>query len=301
MRVGLTVSIVGHLALLGLGFVAFPEMRPFQAQEIDALPVDLVPVSELTDLLPGSKTSEKKPEEKPQPKPEAKAEVEKPKPVEAPPEKPVETAAAPPVPEPAPEPKPDLIAQPEEAKPEPAPAPTLEPATTRVVSNPRVPRERPKPPRPVAKTEPQQEDFNADEIAALLNKAKPSGGAETPSNEPQTIGSIDGKPEAKMTQSELAALKARLYQCWSPPVAVREAGALVVEVRINLLPDGSLAGAPELIRVEQAGNPLSRVAAEAAVRAVALCAPFGDILRPENYAIWKAIDFVFDPREMLGG
>ena len=104
-----------------------------------------------------------------------------------------------------------------------------------------------------------------------------------------------------MTQSEIAALKARLYRCWNPPVAVREAGELVVEVRISLLPDGSLSGPPELMRVEQAQNPLSQIAAEAAVRAVVQCAPFGDILRPEKYALWKEIEFVFDPREMLGG
>ena len=82
---------------------------------------------------------------------------------------------------------------------------------------------------------------------------------------------------------------------------MREAGALVVEVRISLLPDGSLAAPPELMRVEQARNPLAQMAAEAALRAVVQCAPFGDILRPEKYALWNEIDFVFDPREMLGG
>jgi colicin import membrane protein len=122
-----------------------------------------------------------------------------------------------------------------------------------------------------------------------------------PSPEPQTIGSIDGQANAAMTQSEIAALKARLYRCWSPPVAVREAGALVVEVRISLLPDGSLAGPPTIIGVGQASDPLAQVAAESAIRAVVQCAPFGDILRPETYALWNQIDFVFDPREMLGG
>jgi hypothetical protein len=102
-----------------------------------------------------------------------------------------------------------------------------------------------------------------------------------------------------MTQSELAALQARLYQCWSPPVAVREAGALVVTVRILLLPDGSLAGEPQII--DAGFHPLSQIASESAVRAVVQCAPFGDILRPEKYAVWQQIDFVFDPRQMLGG
>jgi colicin import membrane protein len=82
---------------------------------------------------------------------------------------------------------------------------------------------------------------------------------------------------------------------------VREAESLVVEVRITLLPDGSLAGEPQLLSVGSVSNPLSQIAAEAAIRAVVQCAPFGDILRPEKYALWQQIDFVFDPRHMLGG
>ena len=104
-----------------------------------------------------------------------------------------------------------------------------------------------------------------------------------------------------MTQSEIGALKARLYRCWNPPIAVQEAGGLVVEVRIDLLEDGRLARPPVVKRVEQASDPRAQVAVEAALRAVVQCAPFGDILRPETYTIWNRIDFVFDPREMLGG
>ena len=210
-----------------------------------------------------------------------------------------------------PKPETQVAALPEPA-PEPAPEATPEPAP-QVPVNPNIPRPRPNPPKPVAEPKPEPkpatevarpetQQFNPDDIAALLNKQEPRGGGDPePANEPQTIGSIEGHPDAAMTQSEIAALKARLYRCWNPPVAVREAGELVVEVRISLLPDGNLAAPPELMRIEQAGNPLSQIAAEAAIRAVVQCAPFGDILRPEKYAIWKDIDFVFDPREMLGG
>jgi outer membrane biosynthesis protein TonB len=205
------------------------------------------------------------------------------------------------LPEPAAEPEP-------EALPEPAPVPV----------NPNIPRARPEPPKPkpaeapkpepkkrepkpeVARQEPPKDTFNPDDIAALLNKTEPRGGGDPdPGNEPQTIGSIEGHADAAMTQSEIAALKARLYRCWNPPVAVREAANLVVTVRIDLLVDGSLASAPQVV---SAGfDPLYQVAAESAVRAVAECAPFGDILRPEKYALWNEIEFVFDPREMLGG
>ena len=321
MRAGLTASIVGHAVIVGLGFFAFPEMRPLESEEIQALPVELISVADITDLAPGIETSEEIPEEAPQPLPEIEAEAPAPEPVESPPDEPVKAVEAPPPPEPepAPEPEPEpdlatLLAQPEpEVAPEPAPEPDLKefleelPQTEpepRVITDPNIPRPRPKPPRQVARVEPPPEkpkpDFNADDIAALLNKQEPRGGGDPePASEPQTIGSIDGHADAAMTQSEIAALKERLYRCWNPPIAVREADSLVTTVRIHLLADGSLAGAPEVRSA--VFDPLAQIAAESAVRAIVQCAPFGDILRPETYAKWNQIDFVFDPREMLGG
>ena len=153
----------------------------------------------------------------------------------------------------------------------------------------------------MAETEKSSRNSIVDDITALLNKQKPAGGGDpAPAQEPQTLGSIDGHTDAAMTQSEIEALKARLYQCWSPPVAVREAGTLVVQVRITLLPDGSLSGQPTITAVAHASDPLAQVAAEAAIRAVVECAPFGDILRPENYALWNQIDFVVRPARDAG-
>jgi hypothetical protein len=321
MRVGLTTSVLGHAIILGLGLVAFTT-RPLEAEKIEALPVELISVDETTDLLKGDEDSRVLPEEKPQPKPDVVAEIPAPEPEEKPAEKVVEATAPPPPPPPPPEPEPEVIEPPEPetevaALPEPAPEPEAIPEPLVVVpADPNVPRPRPEPPKPVVKQPapkpepppavaeppPPEQEFNPDDIAALLNKDTPQGGGDPePAEEPQTIGSIDGHAEAAMTQDEIAALKARLYQCWNPPVGVREAGGLIVEVRISLLPDGSLAKLPEVRRVEQAGNPLAQVAAEAALRAVVQCAPFGDILRPEKYAVWQLIEFVFDPREMLGG
>jgi hypothetical protein len=348
MRFGLGVSIFGHLAILGFGFVAFPEARPFAPEMIEALPVDLVPIAEVTDLLVGDKNAEALPEDKPQPNNAVQAAAPSPKPAEKPAEKPVEAAAAPapppppppappepPEPEAAPEPEPEPAQVAALAPPEPAaeeeeaePLPGLEPAP-KVPVQPNVPKPRPDPPKPVAEpkpapakpappaepskqeqerlrqlteTEPKPETFSTDDIAALLDKREPAGGGSPDAApEPQTLGSIQGEAEAAMTQSELAALQARLYQCWNPPVGVREAGELVVTVRISLLQDGSLATQPQLVSVGLASNPLATVAAESAMRAVVQCSPFGDILRPEKYSLWREIDFVFDPRAMLGG
>jgi outer membrane biosynthesis protein TonB len=313
MRAGFTVSIIGHAAILGFGLLAFASSKPLEAEKIEALPVDLVTTAEVTDLLQGDKSSKVVPEEKPQPAPSIEAKAPAPKPEEKPAEKPIEAVTPPPPPPPPPEPEPKPEPEPEVAALPPAPDVRVEPEPAPVAEAP-VPKPRPAPPKPEAKPKPEppkppaveakkeEKEFNADDIAALLNKQDPAGGGTpTPNPDPQTLGSIEGHEGAAMTQSEIAALKARLYRCWNPPVAVREAGALVVEVRITLLPDGSLSGQPQIVGVSMASDPLSQVAAEAAIRAVVQCAPFGDILRPETYALWNQINFVFDPREMLGG
>jgi hypothetical protein len=38
MRVGLGISVFAHVALLGFGFVAFPDAEAFKPEAIEALP-----------------------------------------------------------------------------------------------------------------------------------------------------------------------------------------------------------------------------------------------------------------------
>ncbi|HMB47308.1 MAG TPA: cell envelope biogenesis protein TolA [Afifellaceae bacterium] len=316
MRIGLGISIGMHVAILAAGIVTLPSAKLLEPDPIEAMPVDLVPIEELTDLRLGDRKAEpvKPPENRPQPKQTLRAPVEQPKPAEKVAKKPVEAVSEPaptPLPKKVEEKKPEAKTEtqvaaiaPPEAEPEPKPEPAkpveaLAPAP--------VPKVRPKPPKrieppkQVAVEKPKKKElsFNTDDIAALLNKRDPAGGGTpTPAVEPQTFGSIEGKATAAMTQSELEALKARLYQCWNPPRGVREARNLRVYVSISLNQDGSLAGPPKI--VESGSDTLARVAAESAVRAVQICAPY-DFLPPEKYSLWRSINFIFDPSHMLGG
>lgn len=307
-----------HLALLAIGVFGLPHSRLMEPDPIEAMPVELVPISELTDLRLGDRKAEptEKPKERPQPKPTLRAAIEDDKPAEKPAEKPVEAAREP---EPAPAPLPKVaeekvpeakterqVAAVTQPEPEPEPEPRPEKPVEALAPAP-VPKVRPKPPKQlqppkqVAAAKPKQKEltFSTDDISALLNKREPTGGGSPdPSVEPQTFGSIDGSREAAMTQSEIEALKARLYQCWNPPRGVREARNLRVEVEINLNQDGSLAGAPRI--VGGGFDPLGQIAAESAIRAVQICAPY-DILPPEKYHVWRSINFTFDPSHMLGG
>lgn len=91
-------------------------------------------------------------------------------------------------------------------------------------------------------------------------------------------------------------LKSQLNGCWRPPGTGGGSEVPVVELHWELNADGTLAGEP---RVTSAPSTTAgQVYAEAALRAVRMCAPFR--LPPDKYeGGWKYIDWTFDPREML--
>jgi len=143
----------------------------------------------------------------------------------------------------------------------------------------------------------QQPKFDADRIAALLDKRDPSRNAAT-GLDPNTMPSL-GTPTgmaAKLSQSEIDALRARLMALWSPPVGVQDPNELIVNVTVKLLPNGRLAG-PPFARVN--GRSVAAMASrDSAVRAVLTGQPF-DMLRPEHYDSWKEIELTFDPKDMF--
>ena len=66
--------------------------------------------------------------------------------------------------------------------------------------------------------------------------------------------------------------------------------------RIKLKPDGTLDGWPTL--VSSGKSPVAVAARESAARAINRGQPF-DMLKPENYELWKDIEITFDPRDMM--
>lgn len=141
MKAGLATSVTLHALLLGVGLVSLSAPRAYEVADVEALPVDIVPVDTLTQIQAGEKQAPPAP--RPTPKPterpdpvenaqkvgEADVDLDTPPTPEAKP-KPVEKSAEP-APAPKPEPKPvekpaEEIKQ-AEAKPEPAPQPEREP------------------------------------------------------------------------------------------------------------------------------------------------------------------------------
>jgi hypothetical protein len=289
MRYGLVVSTVAHAVLIAWGFFSLPA-KPLDTSNIEQIPVDFVEIGDVTKVNKGVTTAAlTKEEPTPQPAPKVA------------PEPPPLPTPAPPPPEPAPPPPP------EPAPPPPAPAtepsPTPPPEKTAAMPPPPVPRLRPPMPKPApkppqtAKTNDAKQDM--DEVAALLDKQKlEQMAAEQPSDQPPTAGSPTSPlAGVKMTADELDALRARLAQCWSPPLGWTDPAQVRVVLMLNLNPDGSVAGDPQVL--EAPSGQYSDTAPESALRAVRRCAPYN--LPAAKYDAWKQVKVTFDPKDMGAG
>lgn len=312
MRTPLTISAIGHAALVLWGLVTFAA-HPFTTPPPDSIAVDVISATDLSELTAGAKTAPKA--ETPKPLVEKVADA---KPVDDPATKvndkkpEVAATAEPPpapMPEKAPDPKPPAVAEtppapmPKDAqnKPDPKPDPIAE-ALKKDDAHKTEPKKEAKvtpPPLPPKKPPTPQPKFDATRIAALLDKRDPQRRAatgETLNNTP-TLGTSNGNAP-RLSQSEIDALRARIQACWTVPAGAAEAKDLVVQVRIQFRRDGSLQADPILIN--HASSPYFQVAAEAALRAVRRCAPYS-FLPVAKYEAWKDVEVTFDPREMYRG
>ena len=135
----------------------------------------------------------------------------------------------------------------------------------------------------------------ADEVAKLLNQERASGGGTRRPDRPASQGG-SRTTGAKLTASEMDALRRRIGQCWNPPSGVMNAGELVAKVRMRLDPSGQVIGRPEILSAS--GGQIGQIAAEAGVRAMRRCAPYSD-LPADKYETWSEVVVNFDPREMF--
>jgi colicin import membrane protein len=349
MKAGLITSVTLHAVLLGFGLVSLSAPRAFEVGDVEALPVDIIPVESITQVQQGDKKAPmaEKPAPVPTTKPDVVADAQKvgdnsvdtdapPTPVEKP--RPVKAAEAPPPsPEPAPKPveqnKPEPVKLPEpkpepvpatevtpapqpkqEVKPDPAPetavAETAEAESVKLPESAPSPQARPQPPQAqtakaperkepekpakqqASKPKSEEKQFDADEVAALLNKDKASGGGAKRSTQQAALGPKKTTGE-KLSRSEMGALSDQLGSCWSLPIGSADGSNLRVVVRFNVSQDGRLEGQPQV--QTSSGNTQFD---ESAVRAVQKCDRQGLILPPGKADIWSEVVVNFDPIEM---
>ena len=286
MKTASVISTGLHVAVLAWATFSFTG-KTFEATPPESLPVDLISDKQFSEITKGVKDAPKpKPEEKPKPLVEKVAET---------PPKPVEEAKpkidekkevalnkeAKPEPPSEPDPIKDKLEQPQPEKPKEAAKAEPKPLPPK------------RPPRPT-KNEPK---FDADKIAALLDKRDPTRSSIVGSqlNDQATLGAAAGSA-ARLSQSEIDALRQKITSCWTIPAGAEDAGNLKVVFRVMFRRDGTIQRGPDA--VEGSASPFGPAFADSGRRAILQCQPY-TMLRPEHYDMWKDIEIGFRPSDMF--
>lgn len=265
------LSLVLHLALFASAFIYFPRAAT-QAGESVLVPVELVTLSDITNIRAA------RPDPQPEPEPEV---IERPQPVA-------------PQPEPEPEPRqaePEIIPLPptQEPEPEPEPEPVREPEPT-------PPQPEPEPQRPQPQPQPQrqqQQGLDLDALSTLVDRSRQTS---APTQADQGDARQGAGAGTAMTATMADLFRSQASRCWREPADAPDPASLRVQVEVQLERDGSLSAPPRLVdsnRVLGSSNPYLRLAGERAVRAVIECAPYA--MPAAQYQQWRRITVNFEP------
>ncbi len=262
------ISVLFHILILVIVTMGLPFISKERDLIVTPISVELVQVEEEAQVPKPAKPTPKKPEalkEPPNPK-----DTPKPKPQEmAPPPSEV-------VPDP---PKPEVVKAPPKKPKPPKTKPTAKkPEVTKRIE-----------PTP-------QKDF-----ASLLKDLTPEkpedvpdqGRGDTPELTQMT------RLSERLSMSEVDALKRGLMPCWNVMAGGKYAEEQIVEIRIILNPDRTVARATILDQGRYNRDTHFRAAAESALRALRnpRCSPLQ--LPPEKYEQWKTTIIEFNPSDML--
>jgi hypothetical protein len=143
--------------------------------------------------------------------------------------------------------------------------------------------------------------FDPNNIAALIDKSKIEV-AETKQKTDKVTQDQDKNIDfAGLTLSEEDALKAQIFGCWSIPLGLPYNENLLVRIKLQLKPDGTIIRSEILdhVRMNKPGQGFYKVLAESALRAIKLCQPLR--VPSSGYEKWKDLQLNFDAREMLEG
>ena len=330
---GLVVSGALHGALLAAILIGFSGAPKFDDAG-ESIPVEAITQTQFNEIMKGERDAKPaKPVEQPAkpvepPKPPEHAQDQPPPP--PPPQRPEEPKPTPPAEAPTPPERPAAPQREAAAPPTPPPPPDAEVDRPQARPDPQPP---PTPPAPPAR--PKAEKPKPDQLAKLIDEAKPNEPPKPPSRSRSTEAQIDrrfdpdsiakllgqGKPHSleqvasatplgsptqnapRMSPSLAAAIDGWLtdayLRCWQPPPTMPDGAKYVAEIRVSFNPDGSLAAHPLLINPPS--DPAWRAYADSAMRAVLRCNP---LQVPPQYAPyfeqWRSKTVHFDPENALG-
>ena len=146
-----------------------------------------------------------------------------------------------------------------------------------------------------------KELFDPNNIAALIDKSKVETAETIKKNNKITQDQKKNVENAGLSLSEEDALKAQIFGCWSIPLGLPYNENLLVRIKLQLNPDGTIQESEILdhARMNKPGQGFYKVLAESALRAIKLCQPLR--VPTTGYERWKELQLNFDAREMLEG
>ena len=115
---------------------------------------------------------------------------------------------------------------------------------------------------------------------------------------------IDYNPDKSSSMSErhsmINVIKKTMEPCWNFQAGSKQAEDIIVEIKVELQPDGKVRSARITNRNYLETDSFRLAAGESALRAVLnpSCQPYN--LPAKRYEIWRDLELIFNPREMLG-
>jgi outer membrane biosynthesis protein TonB len=272
-RRALMCSAALHFLAAVFAVFGLPRLASPPPEVSEPIVVELAPLAEKTNPPPRQVEA---------PKPEPPKPAEPPKQQEPP--KPPPPPPPPPKPEPEPEPIP--VPTPKPKPPEPKPPPDK-------LAEVKPPPKKPPPP-------PDSFDQLLKTVDTLRQKAQPEPQQNTASSN-RTVNTTASDLSQQPSMSDRDYIRAQIEPRWNVDVGARDAQNLVVRVRIQILPDGTVTQAIlQVDDVRYASDSFYRAAADAARRAALLASPLKvPPNKPDFFRTYSDITLNFDPRSLI--
>ncbi len=311
------VSVISEADLARLNVLPSEPATLIEAPQIEVPEEAPPPKTEMAAVPPT-------PVERPEPPPPA-AELPEMREPEPPPEAQLapEPALPEPVPLPPPEPEPVVLEDPEpQTEPEPEPEPELEPEPEPEPEQPPEIAEEPEPVTQLAEDVPPEpveaEDPPETQVAALpappVPPRRPEPPAEAAEDEPEpegTFGSLlsslaagrvditRNRNPSRLPPALEQAVRQTISRCWNIDPSAPGARETIVELRVEMRQDGTVADAQVIDSARYRSDAIFRSAADRARRAVmnSVCQPLP--LPAATFDEWRDMTLVFDPKDFF--
>lgn len=127
---------------------------------------------------------------------------------------------------------------------------------------------------------------------SMLNGAIAKGDNENAGMKAEEVGAV-------LTATQVDLIRQTIRKCWHFPAGLKNAEDLVVDIKMELNPEGNVVNADIINKERMQSDPDFRIAAENAYRAVLdpNCNPLP--LPKERYEEWKDLELSFNPKDMF--